>query len=240
MSVVEVVRGCAGAPLVATMEYQFERGFTPAGEGRLGIPWMQRGSWDDRGSVVRVEQEVFVDRLIASIGATARGGDPGEWIFVDPVDLECTWSAIVESLREPAKWAPTATAQRAVSREEAAKVADGLTPRFLALVQAVIGLREPFVCVDSRIDYGDYDQCTRRESWRSGDVLVSVEGEGITSGHGVHGESGSRTVTAPGSEGRGASVSSRIDMRHGGSVSVTVQGVLDGQALADRFVAPES
>lgn len=233
------LRGCAGAPLVATREYRFERGTTPAGAARLGIPWQQRGSWDDHGAASRAEQAVFVERLIASLGATARGGEPGEWIFAEPAQLDRVWAALAAALVEPATRAPEGRGQLSVPRAAARAAANELTRRFVALAATVVGVPAgSFVCKESRIEHGDYDQCTRHELWCSGEVQVRVEGEGITSGHGVHGEVTSLRLAAPGLEGRDAIVHARIDMRSGGEVSVTVRGVLDAQALADGFVAP--
>jgi hypothetical protein len=53
----------------------------------------------------------------------------------------------------------------------------------------------------------------------------------------VHGEHCTLTLASKFSDGRDVSVYATIDMRSGGDVSVTVRGVLDAQALADRFVA---
>lgn len=231
------IRGSGGAPLVATREYLFERGTTPTGQAKLAIPWLQRGSWDDHGAVERPEQELFVARLLASIGAAARTGEPGEWIFADAAELERAWAALAGSLRPPAPAAPTGQARRSVSRDEARSVAGDLLHRYLDLVQAVRGAAAgPRRCIDSRIDHGGWET-TRLEVWQCGDIEVRLDAAAIESGHGIHGETSSLSTTTPDGEGRDASVHASIDMRSGGEVHVTVRGVLDAQALADRFIA---
>ena len=131
---------------------------------------------------------------------------------------------------------PVARAQRQVTRSEASAVAAALTPRFLALVSSVLGLGGPdFVREDSKIDY---DAGIRTERWRRGEVLVCLDATAIASGHGVHGERCELTLASKPGDGRDVRVYADIDMRSGGTVHITVCGVLDAQALADRFVAP--
>ncbi|TAK18403.1 MAG: hypothetical protein EPO40_37110 [Myxococcaceae bacterium] len=137
--------GAADAPLAATRRYSFTRVVTAAGEAKLTIPFCQRGSWDDFGIVEHPEQEVFVHRLLASLGVAVRSGYPGEFVFPDVASLERAWAALEAAIQAPA--------------------------------------------------------------------------------------------AAPPADGRDVSASAAIDARSGGDLSVTVHGVLDAPALADRFVA---
>jgi len=54
---------------------------------------------------------------------------------------------------------------------------------------------------------------------------------------GVHGEETRFVLTTRYSDGRDARAYARIDLRTGGTVSVTVSGVRDAQTLAERFLA---
>ncbi len=54
---------------------------------------------------------------------------------------------------------------------------------------------------------------------------------------GVHGEETRFELTTRYSDGRDARAYARIDLRTGGTVSVTVSGVRDAQPLAERFLA---
>jgi hypothetical protein len=229
--------GTGDAPLVATQRYTFQHVVTAAGEAKLTIPYVQRGSWDDHGIVERPEQERFVARLLASPDLSAKTGYPGEWIFPDVATLDRAWAALAAALRDPAATPPAATARRSVSREEAQAVAGGLTQRYLDLVSDVLGLSgAAFVRIHSQIDDAGWDP-TRSERWRRGEVVVCLDATGIASGHGVHGERCNLTLASPPADGRDVGVYADIDMRSGGNVHITVRGVLDAQALADRFVA---
>ena len=113
----------------------------------------------------------------------------------------------------------------------------GLTRRFLDLVTAVLGLAgDSFVRVHSRIDDAGWET-TRSEHWRYGELLVTIEAQAIESGHGIHGERCTFSVANPPGDGRDVTAYTDIDMRYGGALCVTVSGVFDAQALADRFVA---
>lgn len=131
---------------------------------------------------------------------------------------------------------PVARAQRRVTRAEANSVAAALTPRFLDLVSAVLDLGGPgFSREHSNVDF---DAGIRTERWRRGEVLVCLDATAIASGHGVHGERCELTLASRPGDGRDVRVYADIDMRTGGTVHITVCGVPDAQALADRFVAP--
>lgn len=236
MSHPDSLDGTGGAPLAATSRYSFHRSVSVEGEPMLTISVVHRGSWDDYGVVKYPEQEEYVRRLVASLGVTARTGYPGEWIFAAASDLDRVWLALAEAVQAPAASVPAATAQRAVDQSEAGTVSAGLTGRFLALVDRVLGLSgDPFVCLENRVDNNGYE-ATRLERWQRDGVSVRVEGTGIESGHGVHGETCNYTVSSRGGDVRSVSAFARIDMRSGGVVSVTVQGVHGGQVLADEFV----
>ena len=58
----------------------------------------------------------------------------------------------------------------------------------------------------------------------------------LESAYGVHGEECTRKIVGKLTDGRDVSLYSRIDMRSGGDVSITVTGVLDAKALADAFI----
>lgn len=230
------LEGTGDAPLCVTRQYSFRRGLNSDGEPTLTITVAHRGSWDDFGIVREPEQEVFVRRLLARLGVAARTGYPGEWVFADADALELAWLGLSETIGPPATSTSSATASRDVAKADAHGVSGGLTPRFLGLVSAVLGLDgEPFKCLESRIDNDGYEP-QRSETWQRGSVVVKVEAVGIQSGHGVHGESCDYTTNHT-SDGRAVRMYARIDMRSGGSYSVTVQGVRDAQALVDAFMA---
>lgn len=229
--------GTAGAPLGATRRYSFTHVVTAAGKAKLTIPYRQRGSWDDFGVVESPEQEAFVARLLASVGVPVRYGYPGESLLPDVATLDRVWAALEAALQAPASDPPSATAQRTVSAAEAAAVSGALTARFLDLVSTVAGLSgEAFVCVHDAVDTSG-PESTRAALWRRGDVLVGLDATAIESGYGVHGERGTFALKCALSDGRDVSACAAIDGRSGGDLSVTVRGVLDAQALADRFVA---
>lgn len=237
MSDVLHLRGSGDAPLLATREYSFARVVEPADAARLTIPRRQRGSGDEHDLVEHPEQAVFVARLLAARGVTARSDAPGEWSFADPAALADAWAALTAAVRPPASATPTGRAQRSVSRAQASAVSAALTRRFLDLVSAVLGLSgEAFVQLDARIDNNGYES-TRIERWRRGEVYVDIDASAIESGHGVHGERCDYIIRGAGDE-RDVRAYANIDMRSGGTLSVAVRGVLDAQALADRFVAP--
>ena len=236
MSILESLYGSGDAPLVATRNYTFNRATASRGEPALWISVVHRDSRDDFGKVEFAEQEAFVEQLLKSLGVAARSGYPGEWIFTDSSDQELVWIGLSEAIKAPAKSVPSATAQRAVDEKEAGVVSAALTARFLALVDAVRGRSGgPFVCLENRVDNNGYE-ATRLERWQSDGVSVRVEATGIESGHGVHGETATYTLADRGGDPRTVSAYARIDMRSGGVVSVTVQGVYGAQALADEFV----
>ncbi len=229
--------GTGDAPLAATRRYTFNHGVTTAGEAKLTIPYVQRGSFDDHGVALWPEQEVFTEGLLAAQGLPSRRGDPGEWLFPDVAALGRAWAALAANLREAVSTAPVAIARCPVTKAEANAVAGGLTQHFLRLVSAVLGLPGTgFERFHSQIDDTGWE-ATRSERWRHGEVLVNLDAAAIQSGHGVHGEHCTLTLASKFSDGRDVSVYATIDMRSGGDVSVTVRGVLDAQALADRFVA---
>ena len=68
-------------------------------------------------------------------------------------------------------------------------------------------------------------------------MLVGIAATAIESGRGVHGERCTLTLGIKLADGRDVSACAAIDARSGGDLSVTVRGVLDAQALAERFVA---
>jgi len=229
--------GTAGAPLAATRRYSFTHVVTAGGEAKLKIPYCQRGSWDDFGIVEHPEQEVFVHRLLASLGVPVRSGYPGEFLFPDVASLDRAWAALEAALQATAAAPPAASAQRRVSADEAAAVSGALTARFLDLVSTVAGLSgEPFACVHDTIDTSG-PESTRTALWRRGEVRVGIAATAIESGRGVHGERCTLTLESRLADGRDVSASAAIDARSGGDLSVTVRGVLDAPALADRFVA---
>lgn len=236
MSILESLYGSGGAPLVASRNYSFNRATASSGAPALWISVVDRDSRDDFGTIEYAEQEEFVEKLIKSLGVAVRGGYPGEWIFADSSEQELVWLGLSEAIQPPAKTVPSVTAQRAVDEKEAGAVSAALTARFLALVDAVLGRSGgPFVCRESRVDNNGYE-ATRLERWQRDGASVRVEATGIESGHGVHGETATYTLADRGSDPRSVSAYARIDMRSGGVVSVTVQGVHGAQALADEFV----
>jgi hypothetical protein len=230
------LRGTAGAPLVATRAYDFHRAITPEGRHILSIPYSQRGSWDDHGVVTHPEQDVFLAHLLAPLGITHGNAYPGEWPLPDLAALDAAWAALTAALRDPAPTVPVAHAQRSVSRADAPAVSAALTARTLDLVSHVLGLTgDPFICTADDMDSSDY-QTTRTVRWRRGECHVHLDAIAIESGYGIHGERSSHTIASPPADGRDVAVHTTLDMRSGGSVSVTVRGVLDAQALADRFI----
>ncbi len=236
MSILESLYGSGGAPLVATRNYTFNRATAGSGAPALWISVVHRDSRDDFGTVEYAEQQEFVGQLLKSLGVPDRGGYPGEWIFADASERELVWLGLSEAIQTPAKTVPSATAQRAVEQSDAGAVSAGLTARFLALVETVLGRSGgPFVCRENRVDNNGYE-ATRRERWQRDGASVHVEATGIESGHGVHGETATYTLADRGGDPRTVSAYARIDMRSGGVVSVTVQGVHGAQALADEFV----
>lgn len=237
MSISEHLSGTENAPLAATRSYDFRKVIAASGHPRLLIPVVHRNSYDDFGEVERSEQQVFLERLIAELGVSRTTGYPGEWIFADATALDTVWNALRDRLRAPSASVPLADAHRDVPTADAARVSAALAPKFLELVSAVAGPSgEPFTCVDKRIDTGG-PESKRKEVWRSGEVWVGVEATAIESGYGVHGEHCQLTVTCMLGDGRDVRASARLDMRSGGSVDVTVSGVLDAKELAERFLA---
>jgi len=230
------LRGTAGAPLAATRAYDFQRTVTAEGRCTLSIPCSQRHQTDDTGTVTHPEQEAFVIRLLAALGHTAGPACPGDWHLPDVAALDAAWAALAAAVREPAAAVPVAHAQRSVARADAPTVAAALSARTLDLVSEVLGLGGgPFVCTADDIHSADY-QTVRMVRWRRGDTTVHLDAIAIESGHGIHGEHGAHTITNPPSDGRDVTVSARLDMRSGGTITVTVRGVLDAQTLADRFI----
>lgn len=232
--------GSGQAPLAATRKYSFTHVVTAKGEAKLQTPYVQRGTWDDYGVVERAEQEAFVYAMLKSLGINARVTYSGEWTMPDVATLDRVWAAIEATLRPPVKDAPVATVQREVSPAEARAVSERLTARVLDLVSVVAGVSRPsFVCVHSATTGGtsEGDTPKRLELWRSGEVSVRLDATALESGAGVHGEESTYAIDGTLSDGRDASAHARIDLRSGGEVSVTVRGVHDARALAERLVA---
>ena len=227
----EHLTGTGPAPLAATREYTFTRG----AELTLEIPWRQRGPFDDFGAVEHAEQEAFLTMLFAELAVEAHAGRPGGFTFPDAAGLDRVWETIRRLLKPVVKAAPTASAKCKVTTGDAPAVDSVLTRRFLNLVSVVAGLTEgAFACLDQRLETGD--QTTRFENWKRGEVMVRVDATGIESAYGVHGEECTRKIVGKLTDGRDVSLYSRIDMRSGGDVSITVTGVLDAKALADAFI----
>lgn len=237
MTTLESIAATGSAPLAATRRYSFRRSAPSEAPARLLIPVVYRSSADDFGEVERTEQNAFVEALLAELGVSFRAGYPGEWLFPDVTALDATWNALLERLGEPSAAPPRFAASREVSPAEAAAVAAGVTTRFLELVSRVAGLSgDDFACIDRRFDSSGPEN-TRTEVWRRGEVYVRVEATAIESGYGVHGERGTLSVSGVLGDGRDVQASTRVDMRSGGHVGVTVSGVLDAKALAERFLA---
>ncbi|MEO7095535.1 MAG: DUF6687 family protein [Polyangiales bacterium] len=84
------------APLDPTRRYVFHRTIA-LGDGdkwELGIPYRQRGSWDDYGVVEHEEQDALVEALITSLGIARTAAYPGTWYFADAAAVERLWSAL--------------------------------------------------------------------------------------------------------------------------------------------------
>ena len=88
------LKGTGPAPLTAGQGYAFTYTVEVDGRARLSIPWAQRGSWDDYGSVIYDEQEAFVWAVTTEVAAATQSYYPGEWVFVDVATLDRVWAAL--------------------------------------------------------------------------------------------------------------------------------------------------
>lgn len=234
------LEGTAGGPLAAVTRYTFTRGASNDGRPCIAIPFTQRGSWDDYGVVERREQEAWLWRFIASLGSSAQSGWPGEFIWPEASERDRVWSALREALRSPALAPPSVTLRREVRVDEARAVSEALTTRFCALLEALYGCdARRFERLSCDITDDEYEP-RRNELWRCDDGDLSthfrVVAKALSSGPGVHGEDVEYALDTGYSDGRSARVSARIDLRTGGTMSVTVAGTLDAEQLAGRWI----
>jgi hypothetical protein len=203
---------------------------------------IQRGSWDDFGTVEHPEQEVWFHRWLRARGERFATRYPGEFTWPDAASRDRAWEALSAVLRAPSTAAPSHTASRTVGVDEARAVSQGLAARYFELLATLTG------CNPNRFERYHHELLSddvtpqRKERWKCVDGAetryVTLLAAGLGSGVGVHGEEVTLTLNAPLSHGRTASVYARIDLRTGGVVLATVAGVIDGEAIAARCVAP--
>ncbi len=239
-----VLHGTTTAPLAATIRYEFTRAQSNRGLPAIlipvAIPVRQRGSGDDYGEVERLEQQAWLWRFFASLDALPESGWPGEFLWPDEATRDRVWSALADTLRAPAKSPPSVTLERTVSAADARAASEAASTRFCALLAALYGCDERrFTRLSNTISDDDYEP-VRNELWKcddvAGPVFFRVVAKGLGSGVGVHGEDASYVLDTGYSDGRTARASSRIDMRTGGSMSVTVAGALDAEQLARAWL----
>lgn len=232
--------GTAVAPLAAVRGYRFRRGASNDGRPAVLLPYVQRGTWDDFGVVEREEQERWAHAFLQEQGIAWQTRYPGELIFADDATRDRAWKAIGYAMRPPAAAPPSASASRAVVAGEARAVSDDLARRYGALLARVLGLT-PTTFTRFHTDLRhEPEPPVRTEHWKSDDVErgphFTLEAEALGGGVGVHGEVVTLGLRGTPRDGCGASAYARIDLRVGGTLSVTVTGVFDADDQAERFL----
>lgn len=230
--------GTAHAPLAATRRYEFSRARSADDRPTITIPVHQRGTWDDYGVVDHAEQERWLWDFAISRGAQPQSGWPGEFIWPDAAARDLVWDALSSVLRPPTSAPPSVTLERAVGAAEARAVSEVVTQRFCALVSALYGCdARRFECLGSERS-NDPSAPLRAGLWKcegvAGPVFFRVLSEGDASDVDIR--DATFVIDTGDAYGRTARAHARIDARTGGTMSVTVSGVLDAQRLAERWL----